>query len=99
FRNSYGKYLGREGADERLHENNFYIEIMATMGMLGVLALVTLMVGVARTRRCVVESRHRTLGFGVAAGLAAYFIHGTLDYFLEFTPIYVLFCPLGGALG
>ena len=68
------------------------------MGMLGVLALVTLMVALARTARRVVESRHRTLGFGVAAGLAAYFIHGTLDYFLEFTPTYVLFWLLGGAL-
>jgi hypothetical protein len=99
FRHVYGRYLGRVGTDERLHANNFYVEIMATMGMLGVLALVTLMVALARTARRAVEGRGgRTLSLGVTAGLAAYFIHGTLDYFLEFTPTYVLFWLLCGAL-
>ena len=98
FRHVYGKYLGREGADERLHANNFYVEIMATMGIVGVLALVTLMIALVRSARRALESRARALALGVTAGLAAYFIHGTLDYFLEFTPTYVMFWLLAGAL-
>jgi len=98
FRHVYGKYLGRARTDERLHANNFYVEIMATMGIVGVLALVTLMVALARAARRAVESRHRVLAFGITAALAAYFIHGTLDYFLEFTPTYALFWLLCGAL-
>jgi O-antigen ligase len=98
FRHAYGKYLGRKGADERLHANNFYVEVMATMGILGVLALVSLMVALARTARRALEARERTLALGVTAGLAAYFIHGTLDYLLEFTPTYVMFWLLAAAL-
>jgi hypothetical protein len=52
----------------------------------------------ARTARRALESRGRILAFGITAGLAAYFIHGTLDYFLAFTPTYGLFWLLAGAL-
>ena len=64
-----------------MHANNFYIEILATMGVLGVLALGTLMVALARTARRAAMGPTRVLAFGVTAGLAAYFVHGTLDYF------------------
>jgi hypothetical protein len=98
FRHAYGTYLGRLGADERLHANNFYIEILATMGVFGVLALGTLMIALARTARRAARGPTRVLTFGVAVGLAAYFVHGTLDYFLGFTPTYALFWLLAGTL-
>jgi O-Antigen ligase len=99
FRHAYGDYLGRKDSDSRLHANNFYVEILATMGILGLLALVTLMVALARTARRAAGARDsRVLTFGVSAGLAAYFVHGALDYFLEFTPTYALFWLLTGTL-
>jgi hypothetical protein len=99
FRHAYGGYLGRWETDERLHANNFYIEILSTLGLLGLLALATLIATLARTaRRAAAWPPARVLTFGIGAALAAYLVHGTLDYFLEFTPTYALLWLLAGAL-
>jgi len=99
FRRAYGRYLGREQTDERLHANNFYIEVAATLGLAGLAAFVWLIVALARTaRRAASVPGSRVLVFGVSAALAAYLVHGTLDYFLEFTPTYALLWLLAGAL-
>ena len=44
FRRAYGHYLGREQTDDRLHANNFYIEVLATLGIAGLAAFVWLIV-------------------------------------------------------
>ena len=99
FRRTYGHYLGREQADERLHSNNFYIEVLSTLGLAGLAAFVALIIAMARTaRRAGSVPGHRILVFGLSAALAAYLVHGTLDYFLEFTPTYGLLWLLAGAL-
>ncbi len=99
FRRAYGHYLGREQSDDRLHANNFYIEVLATLGIAGLAAFVWLIVALARTaRRAGSLPANRVLVFGLGAGLAAYLVHGTLDYFLEFTPTYALLWLLAGAL-
>ena len=99
FRHAYGHYLGRQQTDDRLHANNFYIEVLATLGIAGLGAFVWLIVALGRTaRRAASLPGHRVLVFGVGAGLAAYLVHGTLDYFLEFTPTYALLWLLAGAL-
>ena len=38
------------------------------------------------------------LGVGVAVALGTFLLHGTLDYFFEFTPTYSIFWLLAGAL-
>ncbi len=99
FRRAYGHYLGREQTDERLHANNFYIEVLATLGIAGLAAFAWLIVALARTaRRAGSLSTNRVLVFGVGAALAAYLVHGTLDYFMEFTPTYSLLWLLAGTL-
>ena len=99
FRHAYGGYLGRAETDERLHANNFYIEILSTLGLLGLLALAMLIATLARTaRRAAAWPPARVLALGLAAALAAYLVHGVLDYFLEFTPTYALWWLLAGAL-
>jgi hypothetical protein len=99
FRRAYGHYLGREQADDRLHANNFYIEVLATLGLAGLAAFVVLIIALARTaRRASTIPANRVLVFGLGAALAAYLVHGTLDYFLEFTPTYGLLWLLAGAL-
>ena len=40
FRHAYGHYLGREQTDDRLHANNFYIEVLATLGLAGLAAFI-----------------------------------------------------------
>jgi hypothetical protein len=99
FRHAYGRYLGREDADDRLHANNFYIEVLATLGIAGLAAFAWLIVALARTaRRAGTLPGNRVLLFGLGAALAAFLVHGTLDYFLEFTPTYGLLWLLAGSL-
>jgi len=103
FRRGYNRYLGLPHPDERLHANNFYLETLASLGIAGVAALALVIVGFGRAARSALQ-RHGTsspaglLATGVAAGIAAYLVHGFFDYFLEFTPTYALLWLLGGLL-
>jgi hypothetical protein len=103
FRHVFGRYLGLRTFDERLHANNLYLETLADEGLCGVAALALLLVGLAQAARRALR-RHPAgapgglLALGAAAGLAAYPIHGLLDYFLMFTPTYGLAWLLAGML-
>jgi hypothetical protein len=81
---------GRWFPDERLHANNFYLETLADLGLAGLGALALLIAAVVVQAR-----RHRAAGrlLPVAAAVAVgtFFVHGVLDYFLEFTPSYGLY--------
>jgi hypothetical protein len=97
-------YAQQSGADERLHANNLYVETLADLGIAGLAALAALIVALARAmRRAIsVEDREdredRAMAYGVSLALGAFLLHGTLDYFFEFTPTYVMFWLLAGAL-
>ena len=56
-----------------------------------------LMVIVRRQWRTVVP-RDRVLAIGLWAALLAFFVHGAVDYFMEFTPTYGLFWLIAGLL-
>jgi hypothetical protein len=94
-----GQFPAGDHTDERMHANSLYLETLADLGMVGLLAfgvLVAALVGAAR--RAVGAPASRILGLGVAAGLATYLMHGLLDYFQEFTPTYALFWLLAGMM-
>jgi hypothetical protein len=100
YRRLYGGYLGLDRFDNRIHANNLYIETLATMGLVGVLALAGVMAGLwqgaRRAWRGAGGPAERALAAGLLAALAAFFLHGLADYFLEFTPTYGLFWLLAG---
>jgi O-antigen ligase len=103
FRLVYGRYLGLEKADERLHANSLYFETLASLGLLGVAALAFLIVAFWRLARRTSfgadpASAAGWLAPGLVAGLAAFLVHGLFDYFLEFTPTYGLAWLLAGML-
>jgi hypothetical protein len=99
FRHLSGKFHAFEHHDERMHANSLYFETLADLGMVGLLALGTLVAALAgAARRAIAEPASRILAVGVAAGLATYLFHGLLDYFLEFTPTYALFWLLAGMM-
>jgi hypothetical protein len=78
--------------DDRVHANSFYVETLADMGLLGLGALALLiaaLAGTARGRLRAGEPRLLVVAWTAAAG--AFFVHGALDYFLEFTPTYGLY--------
>jgi len=101
FRHTYGRYLGLTDPDDRLHANNFYLEVLATLGLAGAAAFAAVALALGRRARAALAespSAARTVALGAATGLAAYAVHGALDYFLEFTPTYALLWLLAGTL-
>jgi hypothetical protein len=89
---------GQAYTDDRLHANSLYFETLADLGLAGVAVLAVMMLGVARALRARVArgrdgsdggAGYLALACVVAAGL--FFVHGALDYFLEFTPTYGLY--------
>jgi O-Antigen ligase len=98
FRHLSPQFLGH-ASDERLHANSLYFETLADLGCAGLLAFAVLIGALAgAARRAAAAPANRVLALGVAAALAAYLLHGLLDYFLEFTPTYALFWLLAGMI-
>jgi len=88
YRLHYGAAAGLAGADERVHSNNMYLEILVGSGLVGGLALLWLGVAVAR-RMIAAFRRTNGLSLGAAAAMAAVVVHGMADAFLGFTATYV----------
>ncbi len=86
FRLSYGEYAGLKNADPRLHSNNMYLEMLAGSGLLGGAAFLWFL---WRAAGAFVSSA--VLEPCVAASGLAIAIHGMVDSFLGFAPIYLLF--------
>ena len=87
FRHYYGAEFGLEGWDERVQANNLYLEILADLGIVGLLAFLGVIVGpirsIIRTLRTQDEAY---IALGVAVSAGAFLLHGLLDSFLAFTP-------------
>ncbi|MEO6062511.1 MAG: O-antigen ligase family protein [Thermoflexales bacterium] len=100
FRHLYGPYLGRRVFNTAIHANSLYFESLASLGGLGLAAVLGLAVSVARGWRRLMKSGARPAdGFqtaGVLIAISTFFAHGLLDYFLPFTPTYALFWLLFG---
>ncbi len=101
FRYLWGDEVGLTGwrdsaSGSVLHSNNLYIEILATLGLTGVAVLAWLLgalwVGGGRTWRHLLRAPGSRLVWllGLSAALLVFLVHGLFDYFLEFTPTYLL---------
>jgi O-antigen ligase len=99
FRHVYGRYIGIDRADPRVHANNMYLEVLAGAGLIGLLALLWLMTtaGLALWVRCRRAPLARLMP--AAAALAAWLMvagHGLVDSFLSFTTTYLTFALAAG---
>jgi O-antigen ligase len=77
-------------ADRRVHTNNMYLELVVGTGLLGVCTLLWLAL---RTRPLVwqlLAPGAVAEAAGVAAAVVAVLVHGLVDTFLGFTPLYIL---------
>lgn len=92
FRLLYGGYLGNQIWDTRLHANSLYVEQAATTGVLGLLALL-LVLGIAvgsQLRRLLsgsgaaLRDQDLLLSLCLLGAVAAFLVHGLVDYFLGF---------------
>jgi O-antigen ligase len=98
FRWLYGPASGHSTWDTRLFSNSLYLELLATVGLLGLAAFALL---IAKALFGLLQ-RARAGPFPVEAAvltatLAGFLVHGFFDYLLAFTPIYLAFFLLLGA--
>ncbi|MEW5988013.1 MAG: O-antigen ligase family protein, partial [Chloroflexota bacterium] len=98
FRYLYGEYLTHSEGDTRLNANNLYLEWLADVGLIGTAAFGWLVWVVVRPLFSLIPepvvSRRppaALLVAGLGGSLFAFLLHGLLDAFLNFTPIYLLF--------
>ena len=95
FRHLHGKYLGLTNWDTSIYANNLYLELLADLGVPGLLLFGWLLLAtVLRLYRALrFCSADPVAMWAVALGgsLLAFLIHGLLDYFLGITSIYLLF--------
>lgn len=100
FRRKYGSYLGIQHSDDRIYANSLYLEMLATVGLMGTLAFAAVLIVLAlQIKKAWLGAKNgtdRLLLAGIGMGLATYCIHGAVDYFLPFTPTYGLFWILAG---
>jgi O-antigen ligase len=102
FRRLYATRLGSIPLDPRVNANSAYIETLADLGIAGALALAGLALALGSALRRTwreVGDAERPLVAGIAAGLAAFAVHGLVDCFWAFTPTANVFWILVGAAG
>jgi hypothetical protein len=97
FRLIYGQRLGQPYADDTVHTNNLYLEILVSLGIVGMIPFVVwsgiLLLDLLRTlRRPDVTMWQAAL----AAGLLTFYIHGFFDFFMMFYATGLLFWLLAG---
>ncbi|GAB4436005.1 MAG: hypothetical protein Kow00120_02970 [Anaerolineae bacterium] len=96
FRHLYGNYIGLARWDTRIHSNNLYLELLATVGALGLAAFGAFVIAIIWRIACAVRAPSgdpvtRLLALGLGGVLLAFLMHGALDYFLGATPTFGLF--------
>ena len=102
FRHVYGSYLGQAEFDDRITANNWYVEVLATVGVVGLIAgllvVVTTVIVMRRQWPLLATPQERALAIGLGVALLTFLMHGTVDYFMEFTPTYGLLWLCAGLL-
>ena len=99
FRHVYGRYLGLDRWDDRVHANDMYLEVLSGAGVPGFVALAGFIGawGLALAQRCRVVPRDRLMPALIA--LTAWLMiagHGLVDSFLAFTTTYLSFAVVLG---
>ncbi len=101
FRHTYGRYLGQAAFDDRITANSWYVELLATTGVVGLMAWLLILgalIVMVRRQWQTLAQRERVLVIGLSVALLAFLLHGVVDYFMEFTPTYGLFWLSAGLL-
>jgi O-antigen ligase len=89
FRWRYGAYFGDAEADNRVHSNNMYLEVLTGGGVFAAATFAWFLcrlVGLAALIRSRLAGAAAAAYTGVIAAGVAFLAHGVLDSFLTFTP-------------
>jgi hypothetical protein len=100
YRHVYGPYMGRVWWDQTIYANNVVFELLATTGVLGLVAFLAVVLLVAwrglQALRGAPAGADAPWAAAALAMLAAWLAHGLVDYFLAFTAGYVSLFTLAG---
>jgi O-Antigen ligase len=95
FRLLKWKYMDIPGGDDTILANSLYLEFLAGSGIIGLLLLLWLLFEMGRTLwtkvRQTISPADRVIAFYGVTYLLAFLLHGSVDYFLKFTPTFLLF--------
>jgi O-antigen ligase len=97
FRLTYGKVLGWQIWNNSIHTNNWYVETIVSVGLLGSLPFFgwLALLGLDALKQ-IRTSRINLWQLALIGSLSAFLIHGLLDYFLLFNGTGLLFWMLVG---
>lgn len=97
FRLIHGRTLGYEQWNETIHTNNWYMEMLVSIGLLGTLPFLGWMVLLGLDAIRTLRRRRRDVWHvALAAGLMTFYVHGVFDYFLSANGTGLLFWLLCG---
>jgi hypothetical protein len=101
FRLTYGRVMGLSTWNNKIHSNNWYLENLISLGVLGSLPffawLALLSFDIVKKVRNASRARPYIIWqIAIGTALVAYLIHGLLDYFLLFNATAMLFWILTG---
>jgi O-Antigen ligase len=95
FRLLKWKYMDIPGGDDTILANSLYLEFLAGSGIIGLLSLLWLLFEMGRTLwvkvRHAISPADRVIAFFGVTYFLAFLLHGAVDYFLKFTPTFLLF--------
>jgi hypothetical protein len=98
FRWLYGPASGHAVWDTRIFSNSLYLELLATVGLMGFAAFGLLVArALSGLRHRAVKGPFALEASTLAASLGGFLVHGLFDYLLAFTPIYLAVFVLLGA--
>lgn len=97
FRLVHGRALGFEQWNDTIHSNNWYVEMLVSLGLLGALPFFAWMVLLGLSLVVALRRPHASIWrVALAGALVAFFVHGALDYFLSANGTGLLFWLLCG---
>jgi O-antigen ligase len=99
FRLLYGRAAGRVEWDTRHRSDSLFVEILATTGLAGAIPFFGLVAGLGfNLIRGLGRAERDPTGAVLAGSLVGFLVQGVFDYFLAFTPTYLLtWMLLGGS--
>ena len=103
FRWLWGPAIGLERWNQHLHANNLFLEVLVTTGILGGIVFLLLLFSILRVQVRSIRrnwegspSREFSRNLALFGATIVFLVHGIVDYFLAFTPIYLLFWTIAG---
>jgi hypothetical protein len=97
-----GRFMEIPKGDDTILANSLYLEFLACSGVLGFSAFLWLVWelgrGLLRRSRAAGSPEERSASWFGVAYFVAFLVHGLVDYFLKFTPTFVLFWVVTGSL-